>query len=283
MGHRVPGKCPSSGTRGGGHKSHPPAKKLPCPTEAALRFPARCTLRFPALPNPTLGTGIGSCCQIKAARRGTARHSTARRARREGLANKPVQGGGRREARVIPLPKMLPLLTDGAAESWELRPGPAPGAPPSSPARPAQRRGSPRRPRPDSRPRGRRAGTEVPSGSPPRQGCGFRSPNPKPLGASLCRETQAAAGWQCTPRWGRGRSSGTAFPQPPPPASITYLWLQRPRPPHPKPSAGRCLGRRCRPSPGSPRCWPPGAGVRRPQVWRRLSRGTKRTPGKEAG
>lgn len=60
-----------------------------------------------------------------------AQHSTARRARREGLANKPVQGGGRREARVMPLPKMLLLLTDGAAESLEPRSIPAPGAPPA--------------------------------------------------------------------------------------------------------------------------------------------------------
>lgn len=58
-----------------------------------------------------------------------AQHSTARRARREGLANKPVQGGGRREARVMPLPKMLLLLTDGAAESLEPRSIPALGPP----------------------------------------------------------------------------------------------------------------------------------------------------------
>lgn len=58
-----------------------------------------------------------------------AQHNTARRARREGLANKPGQGGGRREARVIPLLKMLLLLTDRAAESLEPRSIPAPGAP----------------------------------------------------------------------------------------------------------------------------------------------------------
>lgn len=56
-----------------------------------------------------------------------AQHNTARRARREGLANRPVQGGGRREARMIPLLKMLPLLTDGAAESLEPQSIPAPG------------------------------------------------------------------------------------------------------------------------------------------------------------
>lgn len=60
-----------------------------------------------------------------------AQHNTARRARREGLANKPVQGGGGREARMIPLLKMLLLLTDGAAESLEPRSIPAPGAPPA--------------------------------------------------------------------------------------------------------------------------------------------------------
>lgn len=125
MGQCGPGKRPYSGMWG---VTNPPNQAaLPTPAPCSPRLPARCTLRFLSLPK----NRIGGCCQIKAAWRGTAWHGTARhRARREGLANKPVQGGGGREARVIPLPKMLLLLTDEAAESQEPRPNPASGAPP---------------------------------------------------------------------------------------------------------------------------------------------------------
>lgn len=85
-----------------------------------------------------------------------------------------------------------------------------------------------------------------------------------------------------TPQWDRGHPLGMAALYPPVYPRSTYLWLQRPHPPHPKASGGRCPGQRC-PFPGSPQRWPPAAGTRRPQAWWRLSPGTKRTPGREAG
>lgn len=62
----------------------------PCPPW----LPARCTLRFPALPSPTPGTGIGGCYRIKGAWRGPAQHGPARP---PGRAGKQA-GPGRRQA-----------------------------------------------------------------------------------------------------------------------------------------------------------------------------------------
>lgn len=75
----------------------------------------------------------------------------------------------------MPLPKMLPLLTDEAAESWELRPGPAPGLPPHLLG---PQRGLPNA----AAPRGARSLTHGPGdggrapGSPPRHGGDFQKP-----------------------------------------------------------------------------------------------------------
>lgn len=85
-----------------------------------------------------------------------------------------------------------------------------------------------------------------------------------------------------TPQWDRGHPLGMAALYPLVSPTITYLWLQRLHPPHPKASAGRCPGQCC-PFPGSPQRWPPGVGAHRSQAWWRLSPGTKRTPGREAG
>lgn len=102
----------------------------------------------------------------------------------------------------MPLPKMLPLLTDEAAESWELQPGPAPGLPPHLLG---PQRGLPNA----AAPRGARGLTHGPGdgrrapGSPPRHGGDFRRPVPK---------TSPTSSW-------RG-DSGTV---PPPVPRSTYL------------------------------------------------------------
>lgn len=257
-GHRIAGKCPFWGTWGG-YKHSPCLAKavLPAPFPCPHRLPARCTLRFLAFPSPAPGTSTGRSKQPS-----TAWHSAARRTRREWLANKPVQGGGRREARVIPLPKMLLLLTDRVAESQELRHSPAPGAPPApwhgqpnTAALPGAH-GLTHSPRDDGHVLGCHRG-QLPGGA-----VGFRAPN---------RWAQAFA----------GRRKPHTVPDP---SSITYLWLQRLCFPHPTPMSG---GRRpglCRcPSPGSPRRWLLGAGAHRPQACWQLSQRTKRMPGREAG
>lgn len=267
----------------------PPPKQPPRPTEAARAVPTPCPLHL-AVPGsrqrqPSAKNRHRQLLpdQSSLAWHGAARHSTARRARREGLANKPVQGGGRWEARVIPLPKMLLLLMDGETESQEPQPSPAPRAPP------ARRRGQPNAaalPSAHGLTHGPEDGGQGPRcrwGHLPSGAAGFGAPTPNRWALAFAGRPKPRRHAEPAAQPAVGQGNNPQGRHPPASPGITYLWLQRPHPPHPKPSGGRCPEQRRHPSPGSPRRWPPDAGARRLQAWWRLSRGTKRTPGREAG